>query len=148
MSPSYLVLPGVDVNTLWSKVSGPGTVTITQPQELNTTATFSAAGTYVLMLTANDGALNGTDTVTITVNAAATNAAIDFGGTNAYVTFGIAPVLGSSTFTLEAWIRRDGAGAPTSTGTGGISAVPVVTKGRAEADGSNVDMNYFLGIDP
>ena len=137
-------LPGVDVNTMWSKVSGPGTVTIAQPQELNTTATFSAAGTYVLMLTANDGALSGTDTVTVTVNAAATNAAIDFGGTNAYVTFGVAPALGSSTFTLEAWVRRDGTGVGTSTGSNGlVSAVPVVTKGRAEGDNSNVDMNYF-----
>ena len=27
------------------------------------------------------------------------------------------------------------------------SAVPLMTKGRAESDGSNVDMNYFLGID-
>ena len=36
----------------------------------------------------------------------------------------------------------------TSTGNGGIaSAIPLITKGRAEAEGSNVDMNYFLGID-
>ncbi len=26
--------------------------------------------------------------------------------------------------------------------------MPLVTKGRAEAEGTNVDMNYFLGIDP
>ena len=32
------------------------------------------------------------------------------------------------------------------TGSGGITAVPLITKGRAEADGSVVDMNYFLGI--
>jgi hypothetical protein len=100
-------LPGVDVNTMWNKVSGPGTVTIAQPEELNTTAGFSAAGTYVLMLTVNDGALNGTDTMTVTVNAPATsNYAIDFAGTNAYVTFGQAPGLGASTFTLEAWDRH------------------------------------------
>ena len=36
----------------------------------------------------------------------------------------------------------------TSTGNGGIaSAIPLITKGRAEAEASNVDMNYFLGID-
>ena len=34
----------------------------------------------------------------------------------------------------------------TSTGTGGVDAIPLVTKGRAEAENSNVDMNYFLGI--
>ena len=27
------------------------------------------------------------------------------------------------------------------------SAIPLLTKGRGEAEGSNVDMNYFLGID-
>ena len=55
---------------------------------------------------------------------------------------------GRPTFTLETWFKRTGAGAGTSTGSGGIaSAIPLVTKGRAEAEGSNVDMNYFLGID-
>src|SRR4029077_10020039 len=73
--------------------------------------------------------------------------AIQFGGTNAFVTFGAAPGLGVSTFTLETWFRRDATGIATFTGTGGITAVPLVTKGMAEADGSNVDMNYFLGID-
>ncbi|MFL6005040.1 MAG: LamG-like jellyroll fold domain-containing protein [Gaiellaceae bacterium] len=74
--------------------------------------------------------------------------ALSFDGTNDYVTFGAAPQLGAATFTLETWFRRTGAGAGTSTGSGGIaSAIPLVTKGRAEADGSNLDMNYFLGID-
>jgi hypothetical protein len=56
--------------------------------------------------------------------------------------------LGARAFTLEAWVRRDGAswGTTASTGTGGVTAVPLVTKGRGEAEGSNVDANYFLGI--
>ena len=34
------------------------------------------------------------------------------------------------------------------TGTGGVpSAMPLLTKGRGEGESSNVDMNYFLGID-
>ena len=28
-----------------------------------------------------------------------------------------------------------------------MTAIPLISKGRAEADGSNVDMNFFLGID-
>ena len=32
------------------------------------------------------------------------------------------------------------------TGTGGITLVPLVTKGRGESEGSNVDFNYILGI--
>src|SRR5205814_7228797 len=62
------------------------------------------------------------------------------------VTFGAAPGLDAETFTIETWFKRDGAGISTSTGTGGLDAIPLVTKGRAEAEGSNVDMNYFLGI--
>ncbi|PYR58404.1 MAG: hypothetical protein DMF91_17310, partial [Acidobacteria bacterium] len=139
-------LPGGDPIATWSKVSGPGTVTFAQPNEWATTATFSSAGTYVLMLSASDGALTGSDTLTVIVNATTTNKAIDFGGTNSYVTFGAAPGLGAATFTIEAWFRRDGNGVATSTGSGGATAVPLVTKGRSESDGSNVDMNYFLGI--
>src|SRR6266496_4708253 len=74
--------------------------------------------------------------------------ALQFNGSNQYVTFGAAPGLGAATFTLETWFKRSGAGIGTSTGSGGIaSGIPLVTKGRAEAEGSNVDMNYFMGID-
>jgi len=54
----------------WAKVSGPGTVTFANPALAATTATFSAAGSYVLRLTANDGALSGSDDVMVTVKAA------------------------------------------------------------------------------
>jgi hypothetical protein len=68
-------------------------------------------------------------------------------GSNDYVTFGQAPGLGAATFTIETWFKRTGAGTTTTTGSGGVSAaVPLVTKGRGEADGTNVDMNWFLGI--
>src|SRR6266540_3987819 len=74
--------------------------------------------------------------------------ALQLNGSSQYVTFGAAPGLGAAQFTLETWFKRTGAGVGTSTGTGGIaSAVPLITKGRAEAEGSNVDMNYFFGID-
>lgn len=51
----------------WSKLSGPGTVSFSDAESLTSTATFSMAGTYVLGLTANDGALATTGTVQITV---------------------------------------------------------------------------------
>ena len=76
------------------------------------------------------------------------NAAIDFGGAGTYVAIGNRPSLGLQRFTLEAWFNRQGQGATSSTGSGGTVAVPLVTKGRAELDASNVDMNYFLGIRP
>ncbi|HEX7155000.1 MAG TPA: PKD domain-containing protein [Thermoanaerobaculia bacterium] len=53
------------VSVVWSKVSGPGTVTFAQAASLTTAATFSAFGTYVLRLTASDSELSASDTVTI-----------------------------------------------------------------------------------
>src|SRR6185503_18106020 len=65
----------------------------------------------------------------------------------AFVTLGSAANLGLKTFTIETWFRRDGAGVATFTGTGGVTAIPLVTKGMAEVDQTdNRDMNYFLGI--
>jgi len=61
--------PGA-VTTSWTKQSGPGTVTFGSAGAVDTTATFSAAGTYVLRLTANDGALSGFGELTVNVTAA------------------------------------------------------------------------------
>ncbi|MEI7802128.1 MAG: LamG-like jellyroll fold domain-containing protein [Bacteroidota bacterium] len=72
---------------------------------------------------------------------------LSFNGSNQYVTFGSAAGLGASSFTLECWFYKSGTGVGASTGTGGISSgIPLIAKGRGEADGSNLDMNYFLGI--
>ena len=74
--------------------------------------------------------------------------ALDFAGTNAYVALGNPSKLHLSTFTVETWFRRDGAGAITSSGAGGITnAIPLVTRGRGESEDPAVDLNYFLGID-
>ncbi len=83
---------------------------------------------------------------------AAGNNALQFDGSNDYATFGQAAGLGATSFTLETWFMRTGAGVTVSTGTLGLNgttypqAIPLLTKGRGEADGSNVDMNWFLGI--
>ncbi|HEY3216020.1 MAG TPA: LamG-like jellyroll fold domain-containing protein, partial [Candidatus Eisenbacteria bacterium] len=68
-------------------------------------------------------------------------------GTRAYVHLGNPSALRLPMFTIELWIRRDGAGIGTSTGSGGIpDAVPLVTKGRAESQGQADNINYFLGL--
>ena len=54
------------LTTTWSKISGPGIVTFGNENTLNTTASFSDPGTYVLRLTANDGALSVYDDLTVT----------------------------------------------------------------------------------
>jgi hypothetical protein len=60
---------GVSVSNTWSKVSGPGTVTFGNAAAVDTTATFGAAGVYVLRLTASDTLLSASDDVQITVYA-------------------------------------------------------------------------------
>ncbi|MFC1752267.1 LamG-like jellyroll fold domain-containing protein [Thermoproteota archaeon] len=59
--------PPTTVTTLWSVVSSPGSVTIADAYAIDTTATFSDIGTYVLRLTADDSELQANDTVTIDV---------------------------------------------------------------------------------
>lgn len=53
----------------WSMVSGPGSVSFGNSGLADTSATFTAAGTYVLQLKADDGQLSRTDTVSIVVTA-------------------------------------------------------------------------------
>lgn len=76
------------------------------------------------------------------------NSSLDFNGAEDYVTFGPASGLNttSGAFTVEAWIKIEGTGVATSTGSGGISGMPIIAKGRAESDASGRNVNYFLGI--
>jgi uncharacterized repeat protein (TIGR02543 family) len=57
--------PPATLTFTWNKVTGPGTVTFGNANALATTASFSAVGTYVLRLTADDGELQSSDEVTI-----------------------------------------------------------------------------------
>ena len=66
--------PGA-VTATWSRVSGPGTVTFGDENAVDTSASFSAAGEYVLRLTADDGELSSSDEATITVTDAPANQA-------------------------------------------------------------------------
>jgi hypothetical protein len=61
----------------WSKQRGPGVVNFASSNQVDTTATFSSAGVYVLRLTANDSELAASDEVTITVNQAGSSNSID-----------------------------------------------------------------------
>jgi hypothetical protein len=64
-------LPNPSVLTVsWGTVSGPGVVSFSDPGASDTSAAFSTAGTYVLRLTASDGALQSSDEVSIEVSEA------------------------------------------------------------------------------
>ena len=65
-------LPQVATAT-WSKVVGPGAVTFTPATSTDgiSNATFSAPGTYLLRVTANDGQFTASDQITVNVGATA-----------------------------------------------------------------------------
>ena len=68
--------------------------------------------------------------------------------TNQYITLGATTAqLRSPTFTVELWFQRTGAGVSASTGSGGVTAIPLITKERADGETAAQDVNYFLGID-
>src|SRR5262249_303474 len=62
------ILPArASITVNWSKVNGPDPVTFSNPTALNTTASFTTAGTYELELSASDTESTGTSRITIVV---------------------------------------------------------------------------------
>lgn len=58
---------GTSTSATWSKEAGPGNVTFADPHALETTATFSKIGDYVLKLTATDQDWDGSSTLKVKV---------------------------------------------------------------------------------
>ncbi len=61
-------LPGAFLSVRWSQSSEPGIITFSDASATNTTVTASQSGTYVLMLTAFDGAATSSNEVVVTFN--------------------------------------------------------------------------------
>jgi len=59
--------PGI-TTVEWSRISGPTTATIVQPNQAQTSISFQDAGSYVFRLTAHDGKLGASDDLTIVVS--------------------------------------------------------------------------------
>lgn len=77
-------LPAGNLTLQWSAVSGPGVVSFSAVDQLDTNATFSLAGTYTLRLMADDGELQGQGDMVVEVavppgNAQELNSRIDSG---------------------------------------------------------------------
>jgi hypothetical protein len=77
VSDDGLPNPPGSLTTTWSRVSGPGTVSFANASAVDTTATFSAAGSYVLRLTASDGALQAQDETSVAVTDASAGGTVD-----------------------------------------------------------------------
>ena len=113
------------------------------------TWTNAAFGAHTLGVVATDdqGLTSTQATVSVNLTLPSGVGGLLLDGVNDYVTFGAATSsLGVSNFTVECWFQPLGSGVTTTSGNGGITAVPLVTKGRGEAENSNVDCNFFLGI--
>lgn len=67
MSDDGKPAPPAAVTTAWTKLSGPGSVTFGNSSAVSTTASFTAAGAYVLRLTADDGEVKTFDDVALAV---------------------------------------------------------------------------------
>ena len=61
---------GSALTVTWSKVQGPGTVTFSSDHTIDTSATFSAPGSYTLRLQATDGDYTVADDLSVTVSSA------------------------------------------------------------------------------
>jgi len=75
VSDDGLPSPPGRTTVTWASISGPSTPAISEPAALSTDIRFLTAGTYVLRLTATDGALSTSATKTVTVSAATGNVA-------------------------------------------------------------------------
>ncbi len=60
-------LPGASLTVQWSVVSGPDGVTFADATSAATTVSIATPGTYILELTASDGELQSSDTLTVEV---------------------------------------------------------------------------------
>ncbi|NIP95036.1 MAG: hypothetical protein GWO24_16950, partial [Akkermansiaceae bacterium] len=59
-------LPTEDLGFLWQKVSGPGPLSFTAPEDPTTGVIVAVPGEYVIRLTADDGELFGSDELLLT----------------------------------------------------------------------------------
>ena len=94
-------LPSGAVTLQWSQVEGPGSVTFTPPDAAETTASFSAAGSYRLRLTADDSELQASDEVVVVVSAANAAPVVDAGPD-------LSVVLPTTSATLAGSVSDDG----------------------------------------
>ena len=85
---------GGGLQLAWTVVSAPGPVAFSDPASASATATLSSAGTYVLRLTATDGALSSSDDVTVELEAENRAPVVD-AGPDARVLSLVASLLGS-----------------------------------------------------
>ncbi len=99
---------GAVVTTTWAKSAGPGTVTFASATSVDTTAGFSAAGTYTLSLSASDSQLAASDTMTVTVTASSAPVTNTFTGSFSFVVRSITHSFGSGAGAMTVTVKGQG----------------------------------------
>ncbi|MDO6461703.1 malectin domain-containing carbohydrate-binding protein [Granulosicoccaceae sp. 1_MG-2023] len=104
-------LPSGQLSYLWSRISGPGTVTFSETGDLAPGLSFSAAGSYTLQLRAGDGELFGEDTVNVTVSAGAVASTDGLVTRDGAVAFEAEDFSASGSTATHQWVRSASAAA-------------------------------------
>ncbi len=112
-------IPNASVAVGWSKVSGPGSVYFANVISAATVVGFSEPGTYVLRLTGNDGSLESSDDVVVTLNSPVVNQApvVNAGEDQTIILPALASLMGTvgddgvpNATTANAWSKTSGPG--------------------------------------
>ena len=108
--------------------------------------TTTTLGNFILsaVMTDSNGGTFSAIQIPFSVIPAPASGGLYFDGIADHVGLGDAADLKLSTFTLETWFKRETPGVAANTG--GVVAIPLIAKGRNQAEGTTLDMNYFLGI--
>ncbi len=135
---------GAIVNKFWTQVSGPGSVTFNEINNPVTRAVFSAPGTYILRLSANDTHRLGSDDVQIIVNAQPALA----GATLQLVAVTPGPYVTGTLQSVRATLRNS-AGTPLANfGVEWTVSGPNATTGSAVTNTSGIATFSYTGTNP
>lgn len=126
-------LPSGNLTSNWSLVSGPGTVTIANPNALSTNLSFSTAGTYTMQLSASDGVLSQTDEIILFVTGAGTTGSGSNNTPANFVSLEVENFNNNVPAGNHSWVPSSFAG---FSGSGGMITIPNIGTIKNGANGS------------
>jgi hypothetical protein len=125
--------PPGEVSTYWRKISGPGLVEFADRRAMDTTATFSTYGVYVLRLFAADGGLGKSDEIVVTIEPKPLALRVDAGADQSvtlpnsiHLNGAVTPVAGSNATITATWSVANGPDSVTFANHAAISTTATV----------------------